>query len=98
MSDEELIINLEKVSANLNFMLLDDTFDATKEERTSEIIETNLHLRSCIDSLKLRLLTIECMCNCDICGKQYEEIKPAENFGEFNICPECVDKTDTWLD
>jgi hypothetical protein len=33
-------------------------------------------------------------CTCDACGRQYEEPNPAEQFGEFNTCPECKLRTD----
>jgi len=78
MNDEQLIISLEKVSSNLYYMLLDDAFEATKEERDSEITETALRLRSCIDALKLRLNNDN---NC---------IHPPEYICEFGLTNKCI--------
>lgn len=51
MIQAELIQKLEKVSSNLRYMLLDDTFNATKEERIDEIRATDLILTSCIEAI-----------------------------------------------
>ena len=61
-------------------------------------MEKNKNLQENLDNSNEELHISGVMCSCDVCGEKYEEPEPVENFGEFNICPKCVNRTDVWLD
>jgi hypothetical protein len=82
MELNEIIAGLEKVSMNLNYILLDDAFDATEEERKTEITETQLRLSDCIAALKVLNITPN---NIQINEQAKKDCPLCHGFGSYTI-------------